>query len=446
LNPPDPIGASEIAEARPLAPPDRIQSASAGRGRDLRWARTPALGAALLLYALAVCGTTAYSYLTARAGLIAEIDKDLLVAAHAVRYILPDDFHDRALNLQAVTPAEDRQNIEALTAYARDAELAFVFSVIAVDGEAVVTASSASPGEIAAGTEVLAFTPYAEANERLARALASPVPIAETYSDRWGSFRAVWVAQRSPGGRPYVAAAEIEDDVFREQLARTLTQSLLTALLLLLATIPAYLQINRGLRLSKTRLEQAVADRTRALERQATRDHLTGLGNRRAFSDAMELEVARARRHGGEFSLAILDLDRFKSINDGYGHEVGDRVLVAFADAAGEVLGESEVLARIGGEEFALLLPHASLEGAVRVAEGLRERVPGIAIDTPAGRLAGITVSIGVASSAEVGLDAEAVQRLADVRLYLAKAAGRDRVVAQGGIGAEDPRSSAGVG
>lgn len=162
---------------------------------------------------------------------------------------------------------------------------------------------------------------------------------------------------------------------------------------------------------------------------------LTGLGNRRAFSDAMELEVARARRHGGEFSLAILDLDRFKSINDGYGHEVGDRVLVAFADTAAAVLRGPEVLNRIGGEEFALLLPGSGLAEAVRASEGLRERVARISIDTPGGRLEDITVSIGVASSAEVALDPEAIQRLADARLYLAKAAGRDRVVAHGAMG-----------
>ena len=184
----DALEVPEIADGTCLGPGTLSLAPRRERRGYLRRRRAPALGVALLLYVLAVCGTTTYSYLTARAALIAEIDKDLLVAARAVRYILADDFHDRAQNPQAIAPAEDRRNIEALTAYARDAELAFVFSVIAVDGEAVVTTSSASPEEIAAGTEVLTFTPYPEGNERLARPLASTVPIAETYNDRLGEL------------------------------------------------------------------------------------------------------------------------------------------------------------------------------------------------------------------------------------------------------------------
>ncbi|MDW7748028.1 diguanylate cyclase [Halomonas sp.] len=168
------------------------------------------------------------------------------------------------------------------------------------------------------------------------------------------------------------------------------------------------------------------------LERQALTDPLTGLGNRRYLEGQAAMEIARAERSGAPLSLIAIDLDHFKRINDTYGHDVGDVVLQAFAKLARQVLRDGDVLCRMGGEEFAVLLPDTNREQALQVAERLREAVattPAMVGDdaTEDGRLA-YTTSLGVTlvSAGETTLK-PAIKR-ADQGLYAAKETGRNRV------------------
>jgi len=164
------------------------------------------------------------------------------------------------------------------------------------------------------------------------------------------------------------------------------------------------------------------------LRRLAAEDPLTGLANRGAFSEALGREVARARRHGGPLSLAVLDVDHFKAVNDRYGHAAGDQVLRGLAHAIAPLVRAEQLVARIGGEEMALLLPEVPLEKASAFAEKLRALVEGRGFVHEGDRIA-VTVSIGVAALA-AGDDAEALLGRADARLYDAKRAGRNRVCA----------------
>ncbi|RCV91846.1 sensor domain-containing diguanylate cyclase [Billgrantia montanilacus] len=167
------------------------------------------------------------------------------------------------------------------------------------------------------------------------------------------------------------------------------------------------------------------------LKMQALTDPLTGLGNRRYLEDQAVMEIARAERSGASLSLIAIDLDHFKRVNDTYGHDVGDLVLQAFAKLARQVLRDGDVLCRMGGEEFAVLLPDTNREQALQVAERLREAVA----TTPAkvdqdvtedGALA-YTTSLGVTLvSAREGSLKPAIKR-ADQGLYAAKEAGRNR-------------------
>ncbi|APE31556.1 hypothetical protein BOX17_11725 [Halomonas aestuarii] len=155
-------------------------------------------------------------------------------------------------------------------------------------------------------------------------------------------------------------------------------------------------------------------------------DELTGLFNRRRLQEVAEQEFARRRRHASPLSLMLLDLDHFKRINDTYGHPVGDEVLSAFSDILLHQVRRLDTVARMGGEEFAVLLPNTDGEAAHRLAERVREatramRLPGRA---HAHRL---TVSIGVTEAREDD-SFEHLYSRADQRLYRAKAAGRDRV------------------
>jgi diguanylate cyclase (GGDEF)-like protein len=166
-------------------------------------------------------------------------------------------------------------------------------------------------------------------------------------------------------------------------------------------------------------------DRLRA---EALRDALTGLPNRRAFDDALAREVARAGREAAPLSALLLDVDRFKAVNDGHGHAAGDAVLRAVAARARAALRAEDLLARIGGEELAALLPGAGLADAVEIAERVRRAIAAAPVEAGGASIA-VTISIGAAQRA-AGEDGPALLARADARLYAAKAAGRDRVSA----------------
>ncbi len=155
---------------------------------------------------------------------------------------------------------------------------------------------------------------------------------------------------------------------------------------------------------------------TESLRSLAERDSLTGLPNRRAYEAQARLAVRRARADGSSLSLAVLDVDHFKRVNDRLGHPAGDRVLVELAGLAAANLRRADFIARFGGEEFVILMPDTTLEEAVTVLDRLRENLD-----------LGTTVSIGVASFARHD-DAERLLERADQALYRAKKAGRNRV------------------
>ncbi|WP_151633616.1 sensor domain-containing diguanylate cyclase [Noviherbaspirillum aerium] len=156
-------------------------------------------------------------------------------------------------------------------------------------------------------------------------------------------------------------------------------------------------------------------------------DHLTGVANRRAFFDAAELEFERMRRSPRPLSLVLFDADSFKSINDRYGHPVGDTVLRHFAETLQDTFRQIDIVARIGGEEFAVILPSTDMPAALAAAERLRAAIEGACVNID-GLHIRYTVSGGIASvDGDVsGID-ELIKR-ADTALYVAKAEGRNRV------------------
>ena len=165
----------------------------------------------------------------------------------------------------------------------------------------------------------------------------------------------------------------------------------------------------------------------------ATTDPLTGSLNRRAFLDAAELEVRRSVRYQRSLAVLMLDVDHFKSVNDRYGHDIGDQVLVKLADTCRRTVREMDVVARLGGEEFAVLAPETPLENAGALGERLRDALSKIEVETPSGALR-ITVSIGVAarSTTDAGDTFPNMLKRSDVALYQAKSSGRNRVVLEG--------------
>jgi diguanylate cyclase (GGDEF)-like protein len=191
----------------------------------------------------------------------------------------------------------------------------------------------------------------------------------------------------------------------------------------------------------KWRLREENARLVDDLRRLALTDSLTNVGNRRAFDEALRVEIARARRYQGDLALVIVDLDHFKRVNDTLGHRAGDDVLAAFAARLGSIVRASDRVFRYGGEEFAVLLAEAGSQAGFDAA---RRLVRGIAQRPLAanGRQVAVTCSAGVAGlRASDGSDGGELVARSDAALFVAKRAGRNRAVR-----AEDPSAAARAG
>ena len=173
-------------------------------------------------------------------------------------------------------------------------------------------------------------------------------------------------------------------------------------------------------------LQEELLEQTRRLESLIFEDALTGLANRRFILTQLSSQVSAARRHGRPLSVAIVDIDHFKPVNDAYGHHAGDLVLVAVASALADHLRAEDQLGRLGGEEFLVVLPDTDAAAAERVTGKLRCEVARTTV-AHEGRELSVTVSIGMATWDEEA--PEELLRRADEALYAAKAAGRDRAL-----------------
>src|SRR5580698_9450422 len=178
-------------------------------------------------------------------------------------------------------------------------------------------------------------------------------------------------------------------------------------------------------------LSLAVVSRGQRLLQLATSDPLTGLFNRGYVDDRFAVELSRARRYGKQLTIAVIDADRFKSLNDKHGHPAGDLVLRRIGAVLRDSFRQSDTAGRYGGEEFVVILPEIDIESAERKLESVRELVASTPIALPThGQNVQVTISAGLASFPQDGEDAADLFALADERMFQAKKEGRNRVVA----------------
>jgi diguanylate cyclase (GGDEF)-like protein len=195
--------------------------------------------------------------------------------------------------------------------------------------------------------------------------------------------------------------------------SRTLIAALLTLLVAAVVSVP---------------LARPLARRFAELSDRAARDSLTGLANRRTLDERLEEELDRARSNSTHLALVMVDIDDFKQMNDRYGHQFGDDLLRSFAAVLSGSLRELDLVARFGGEEFALVLPGAPVEGACRVAEQIRRAISELDPAGPDGQPVRVTASFGTASFPSCATRDELIA-CADDRLYEAKRRGKNQVV-----------------
>ena len=176
------------------------------------------------------------------------------------------------------------------------------------------------------------------------------------------------------------------------------------------------------------RLEEIQSLQERLLE-QAIHDVLTGLFNRRYLEESLEREIASAERGHYPIGIIMLDLDHFKKVNDTYGHKGGDLVLQAVGKVLREATRRMDTACRLGGEEFVVVMPGATLEDTFQRAENLRQKIEALQVDYN-GKNMRVTTSIGVSAYPEYGQTMDELLHRADEALYMAKNSGRNMVCA----------------
>ncbi len=253
----------------------------------------------------------------------------------------------------------------------------------------------------------------------------------------------LWLLRRDPAKHLtfFSTGVELFSVLVAVVVALTFVRFEWPAFVLLLTTVSIGMYVLKRYAEMRYKLEALVEERTHELrlktvelERQATRDKLTGLYNRRFADDYLQREIETSKRHGRPLAIALADIDHFKQINDRYSHAVGDEVLRRVADILGDRIRKTDVVARYGGEEFLLCFPDTSAEFAEQICSQIRDAVQDADWSTvfdhtqgPRGPLS-LTMSFGVAA---VGNDARRTTVLseADTRLYTAKKRGRNRVI-----------------
>jgi two-component system cell cycle response regulator len=340
----------------------------------------------------------------------------------------PDEAFARSAQSAGVTQVFLRTDITALARYLEVA--AQRVHEGRLEGRALLVEDSLSTARFVArllsdvGLEVVSVV---SANEALAAFIAQPFDVIVTDivlaggSSGVGLVRELRSTHGDPGTRvPILAMTSLDDTARRVELIRSGVSDLL-----LKPVLAEELIARVGNLLRNKRLLERVEAQQAELRSMALTDQLTQVHNRHFLVEAAQLAVSEARRHGHPVSLLVVDIDRFKSINDTHGHGVGDNVLSQVAALLKRSSRGEDVVARFGGEEFVLLLPHCNLEDATRKAESLRQAVELL-------EPSGIHVSVSIGVAGQVGAAVHSFDDLftrADRALYAAKSRGRNAVV-----------------
>jgi diguanylate cyclase (GGDEF)-like protein len=286
---------------------------------------------------------------------------------------------------------------------ARAAGIPAAALVALLPGIAIMTGGTNAPVIVALPLAPLLlsfFVPLRLAIAFGAALLAEVVPI-------WGLTRAGWLPASG------LSAGGLE-----------LLRAVLVGGCLLITLVAVYFIVTE-----RELLEARLREAARKLYEASVRDPLTGLHNRRYVTERLQAELAYATRHRTELAIALLDIDHFKQVNDRYGHEAGDLVLIAVGERIRLTLRTEDVVARYGGEELLILMRGETIQGALMAAERVRTAIAGSPV-TVAEHSIAVTVSIGCAALTTAhDRNAAALIAQADDRLYAAKHAGRDRVV-----------------
>lgn len=377
-----------------------------------------------------------WNYFYEKDRLISQIDKQLFAAAVAVPFVLADDFHDRALSASDINKTEDNQNIKNLSNLNNRLGTKFLYTVIQDNkGTYRLTSSSALPEEIKEGTEVHYFTAYPDASDALKQSFQlktnhfnkrnevyEPIYV-PVYSDRWGTYRSVFLPMSTVKGDLYVVGADIDisyvDALLNQNILKTLLEFLLFAFGIL-SIVLTYISILKHKQKEYQRVHQLYID----YSKRSITDPLTQLYNRYQLDQELHIQYKNYQEYGKSFALLMIDLDNFKTINDRYGHPIGDEVLKHVSKVLKDSSRSTDTVGRWGGEEFMIIYPNSDLENGFHFAEKVRFLIE--SLDHT--KAYGMTISVGVGVPHQTA-NLQQFLQIVDEALYKAKQTGRNKTV-----------------
>lgn len=387
-----------------------------------------------ICFALSVLAAySTWSYFREENRLIAQIDEALFSAAAAVSYVLADDFHDRAVEPDSISETEDWRNIKNLSSLNNRLGTKFLYTVLRDrNGTYRLSSSSALETELKEGKEVHYYTAYPDASDTLKASFEFQqnrfstrsdvyhpvyVPI---FSDRWGTYRSVFIPMRSSAGQIYAVGADMDITYVKALLRKNTVETVMEFLIFTLATLPivyAYISAIRRKNIEYHQVHRLYLDSSKLSET----DPLTQVNNRLKLDEVLRNALESYRNDARPFALVMIDIDHFKAINDRYGHRIGDMVLQHFTQICVRHSRASDIVGRWGGDEFLIVCPDSDIEGAYQLAENLR-----ILITAGLEEAYGISASFGVAQPTPGITLPELLERV-DRALYAAKRTGRNR-------------------
>jgi len=377
-----------------------------------------------------------WNYFQEQKRLITQIDNHLYAAASAIPYVIKDDFHDRAIDAKSINPKEDKNNTLSLSALNNRLGTKFLYSVIRDrEGNYRLSSSSATDEELKSGKEVRYFTAYPEVSDLLKQHFENsnthfsrrpepyhPVYI-PAYSDRWGTYRSIFIPMSSPRGSHYVVCADMDITYVTALLRQNLLRNILEFAIYTLALLPIIITYFRAVK-RKTQEYQHVHKLYLDQSELSVTDPLTNIGNRLKLDNELLSALDHNNNHAQPFGLVMIDIDHFKSINDQYGHQIGDVVLQQFAKILKQHSRSTDIVGRWGGDELMIIYHNTNLEGAYNHAEKLRK----IIADSEFEHGIRMSASFGVTQPAP-GISFKQLLECADEALYNAKGEGRNRTV-----------------
>jgi diguanylate cyclase (GGDEF)-like protein len=394
-----------------------------------------------LVYTTLVMGYFAENYYNYKERFYSEIDNNLLIGANSLKHLLATDFHDRAIDKEAITYEEELKNREVFNEFVNENGFAWVYTLVEKDNEFYFSAPTVTEEE-AKEKQRWYFLEYEEIPLKFKTAYYENKMKYAEYEDKWGKFRSVAKPQFSPSGRKYLACVDYNISYLKSKLFGRLIYNIFAVIIFILLGF-IFLWIYRIYTRAICELE-ATMDRsekkyyeeqkkTKILEeikgfyqKQAMNDQMTGVLNKGYFFEKMKEEIQLTNEKEIKLSVMMIDIDDFKVINDENGHLFGDEVIKVIAKLLKENSRKTDIIGRYGGDEFIVLLPGTSLEISLAIGKRVCEAV-NKSIFRNEKRKFSPSVSIG-ATEYFLGEDIDEVLDRADHYLYVAKYKDKNRV------------------